>query len=140
MERITYTESIEGILPERLEGFFVGWLHPPSAATLLRLLRNSTHRVLAVEATGTVVGYVTAITDGVLFANVSSVEVLPEYQGQGIGTELVTRMLDKLRDLYAVDLVCDPDLQPFYARCGMQPVAAMILRRYDRQTGTDAEA
>ena len=60
-------------------------------------------------------------------------EVLPAYQGRGIGSELVRRMLARLDDLYMVDLVCDPELQPFYARLGLRPAAAMVLRRYERQ-------
>ena len=62
-------------------------------------------------------------------------EVLPAYQGQGIGRELMRRMLDKLRNLYAVDLICDPDMQPFYARFGMRPASAMMIRNYDLQSG-----
>jgi hypothetical protein len=34
-----------------------------------------------------------------------------------------------------IDLICDADVQPFYARLGMQPYTGMILRNYDRQSG-----
>jgi hypothetical protein len=40
-------------------------------------------------------------------------------------------MLEKLRGFYMVDVVCDPDLQAFYARFGMKPYAAMIIRNLD---------
>jgi hypothetical protein len=33
-----------------------------------------------------------------------------------------------------VDLVCDPDLQPFYERLGFRPYTAMVIRNYDRQS------
>mgnify|MGYP003620694261 CR=1 FL=1 len=45
------------------------------------------------------------------------------------------RLLAQLGDLYAVDLMCDADMQPFYARLGLQPAQGMMLRRYDRQGG-----
>ncbi|MBA2682288.1 MAG: GNAT family N-acetyltransferase, partial [Ktedonobacteraceae bacterium] len=77
----------------------------------------------------------TAITDHVLCAYIPLLEVLPSYQGQGIGTELVRRMLEKLNNIYMVDLLCDPDLQPFYARAGMQPTTGMLLRNYRQQSG-----
>ena len=37
--------------------------------------------------------------------------------------------------LYMIDLICDTDVRPFYARLGMQPYTSMILRNYDRQSG-----
>ena len=103
---ISFTDSVDGITPDRLDGFFVGWPNPPSPETHLKLLTNSDHLVLAVDdETGSVVGFVTAISDGVLAASIPLLEVLPAYQGQGIGTELMRRMLEKLSGLYAIDSV-----------------------------------
>ena len=76
-----------------------------------------------------VVGFITAISDGVLAAYIPLLEVLPDYRGQGIGTELVRRLLHKLNGLYMVDVLCDPGLQPFYARLGMLPSTGMMIRR-----------
>jgi predicted N-acetyltransferase YhbS len=53
------------------------------------------------------------------------------YRKQGIGAELVRRMLDTLKAIYMVDLVCDPDVQPFYERLGMRRYSAMIVRNYE---------
>ncbi|MTD14281.1 GNAT family N-acetyltransferase [Nakamurella sp. YIM 132087] len=78
-----------------------------------------------------VVGFVTAVSDGVLAAYLPLLEVLPEFQGQGIGSELVRRMLDLLGGLYMVDVVTDPDVVPFYERFGMVPGTALMLRRRD---------
>ena len=61
------------------------------------------------------VGFITAISDGVLSAFIPLLEVLPA-PGPGIGSELVRRMLSELEDFYMVDLVCDPELEPFYRR------------------------
>jgi ribosomal protein S18 acetylase RimI-like enzyme len=132
---ISYTDSVEDITPDRLDGFFVGWPNPPSPETHLELLTNSDHLVLAVdEETRNVVGFVTAVSDGVLAASIPLLEVLPAFQGQGIGTELMRRILEKLSGLYAIDLMCDPDLQPFYTRLGMMPHCGMIIRHYARQS------
>jgi GNAT superfamily N-acetyltransferase len=127
---IHYTDSLDGIETRHLGGFFVGWPHPPSRETHLRLLRGSDYVVLAVlQETGQVVGFVTALTDGVLSGFIPLLEVLPTYQGQGIGQALMTRVLDRLGQLPNVDLLCDPDVVPFYERFGMKPVGAMALRR-----------
>lgn len=98
-----YIDSIENTTAENLDGFFVGWPNPPSTQTHLELLKNSDELVLAVdEDTSKVVGFITAITDKTLSAYIPFLEVLPAYQGQGIGKELVRRMLERLRKLYAV--------------------------------------
>lgn len=137
MATIRYVEDPAGVAPEQLAGFFVGWPNPPSTFTHLRLLHSSSQIVLALEEkTNTIVGYITALSDGVLCAYISSLEVLPAYQGQGIGSELVRRLLNQLGNLYMIDLICDPDVQPFYARLGLQPAAGMILRNYARQSGS----
>jgi ribosomal protein S18 acetylase RimI-like enzyme len=119
---IDYTDSLDGITPDHLRGFFVGWPDPPTPQRHLDVLRGSAEIVLAVDAEAArVVGFITAISDSVLAAFIPLLEVLPAYQGQGIGSEMVRRMFEKLAPLYAVDLTCDASLQPFYARFGSSP-------------------
>jgi len=127
---IRYADSLEGIAPDDLHGFWVGWPTAPSPEVHHRSLAGSEAIVLAVDdaAGGQVVGFVHAIGDGVLTAFIPSLEVLPEYQGRGIGTELVRRLLARLEDRYSVDLVCDEDVVPFYERLGLQRWGAMIVR------------
>ncbi len=133
---IVYAETAETLTAQQLSGFFVGWPNPPTPETHLRLLEGSDEVVIAQDdATGQVVGFITAITDGVLSAYIPLLEVLSVYQGQGIGSELVRRMLAKLADLYMVDLLCDSNMQPFYERLGMRPTTGMVRRNYDRQAG-----
>ena len=133
---ITYRDSLQNITTSNLHGFFVGWPNPPSPETLLRLLKNSDHFVLAVdEETGHVVGFITAISDDVLSAYIPFLEVLQAYQGKGIGRELARRMLKKLSGFYMVDLICDAELQPFYERLGMRKGSGMMLRNLERQPG-----
>jgi GNAT superfamily N-acetyltransferase len=131
-----YVTTLDGITVEMLSGFFVGWPAPPSPETHLKVLRNSRFIVLAVDREAErVVGFINAISDGILSAYIPLLEVLPDFQGQGIGTELVTRMLEQCGDLYMVDTTCDPRLQRFYSRCGMQPSTGAMVRNYARQAG-----
>ncbi|MFZ1768358.1 MAG: GNAT family N-acetyltransferase [Caldilinea sp.] len=133
---IRLLDAPERITPEQLKGFFVGWPTPPTPETHLRLLQQSDAVVLAVDdATQQVVGFITAISDGVLSAYIPLLEVLPAWQGQGIGRQLVERMLARLASLYMVDLLCDAELQPFYATLGMRPAAGMMVRNYAKQRG-----
>jgi ribosomal protein S18 acetylase RimI-like enzyme len=127
--RIEYETAIEGLAASDLDGFFAGWTTPPTREVRLAHLRGCEHVVLARDAeSGRVVGFVSAVGDGVFSAFIPLLEVLPAYRGRGIGTELVRRMLELLEGRYMVDLGCDDDLVPFYERLGMQRWVGMGLR------------
>lgn len=135
--RISYRSNLDGIGVEQLsEHFFDGWPNPPSKATFLRLLEQSYATELAVDdETGKVVGFIKAISDGVLSAYIPLLEVVPEFQGKGIGTTLTERMLKRLQGLYMIDLLCDTETQPFYQKQGMRRASGMMVRHYSNQNG-----
>lgn len=129
--RIEYRESAAGLRWEQLEGFFVGWPVRPSAATLLDHLVRSYRCVVAVDLSkepDRVVGFATAVSDGLLAASIPLVEVLPGWHERGIGTELLERLLESLSHLYMVDLACDEEMAPFYERLGFTRGTAMLRR------------
>lgn len=134
MAEIRYSSDPTPLRPENVEGFFVGWPTPPDAATLVRILAGSDAVWLALDG-ARVVGFINALTDGVLNAFIPLLEVLPEYQGSGIGGELVRRMTESLGDIYAIDLVCDEGLVPFYEGSGYTKLTAMARRNYAHQRG-----
>ncbi|MCZ8537601.1 GNAT family N-acetyltransferase [Paenisporosarcina quisquiliarum] len=131
-----YTTSIKDITKEQLNGFFVGWPNPPSSEVHLKLLKRSSHVVVAIdEGSGQVIGFITANSDGILSAYIPFLEVLPAYQGQGIGQQLVQEMFALLKDIYMIDLMCDEDLLGYYEKLGMQRAHGMIRRNYSKQSG-----
>ncbi len=133
---IILQDSIEGVTPDHLHGFFEGWPNPPDRDTDLRVLSGSDVVVLAIDDhSANVVGFITAITDGVLAAFIPNLEVLPEYRGQGIGQRLVDRVRERLSDLYSIDLVCDASVQPFYEKLGFHRTQGMFIRNYANQSG-----
>jgi ribosomal protein S18 acetylase RimI-like enzyme len=118
------------------EGFFQGWPNPPSMEKHREILEMSYRSIVAIDEThNTIVGFINAISDGVLSAYIPLLEVVPKYQGQGIGRELIRMMLDELSDIYMVDLNCDEDLQPFYTKQGMIKSQGMMIRNYKYQAG-----
>jgi GNAT superfamily N-acetyltransferase len=133
---ITYVESTAGVDAKALVGFFEGWQNHPSPETHLRILRSSDYIALAMDDAGRVVGFVTAISDGVLCASITLLEVLPSFRKRGIATALMARMIERLKRYYMVDVACDPSVQSFYERVGMRRSVGMSVRRYDRQTGS----
>ena len=135
---IKYTNDMSVISADMLEGgFFVGWPNPPDAATHLRILRSSYRAYTAIDGTtGKVVGFINAVSDGVLSAYIPLLEVLPQYQGRGIGGALVEHMLADLGGFYMIDIACDEEVAPFYAKYGaMLHGRACIFRNYEAQSG-----
>jgi ribosomal protein S18 acetylase RimI-like enzyme len=128
---ITYIDSAEAIDADQVDGFFIGWPTKPTPEQHLDLLRGSYAVELALDG-DTVVGFATAISDGVLSAFIPLLEVLPEYGHQGIGTELMRRLLAQLDRFYMVDLCCDAGLEPFYRSLGFSVLdRGMGVRRHD---------
>lgn len=134
---IRYATSLEGLRADQLTGpFFEGWPSAPDPETHLELLHGSDHVVLAVrDEDQSVVGFATAISDGVLAAYIPFLEVLPDYRGRGIGSELIRILLTEIGDVYMVDAMVDPEFQPFYRHLGMQPATGVVIRNYERQAG-----
>lgn len=132
-----YVQTLEGISPDMLKGgFFVNWPNPPTPETHFELLQNSYRVVLALdEESKKVVGFINAISDGVLSVYIPLLEVLPKYQNQGIGSKLVKIMLDQLKHLYMIDLLCDENLQSYYEKLGMNKAQGMMIRNYKNQSG-----
>ena len=133
---ITYLTSANPIKTEQLKGFFVGWPNPPSTETHLKILKQSAYVVLVVNpADNQVVGFINGVSDNILSVYLPLLEVLPDYQKQGIGGELVKRMLTQIKEYYMVDLVCDTELIPFYEKYGLTQMRAMSIRNFAKQNG-----
>ncbi|WP_103063419.1 GNAT family N-acetyltransferase [Actinomyces qiguomingii] len=134
MDELTYLTGRGAVVPEQIDGMFVGWPSPPSPQQLVAVMDGSHRRVWALDG-DRVVGYINAISDGVLNAFIPWLEVHPDYQGRGVGTELVRRLLTQLGDMYAVDLCCDPEMLPYYERLGFARLAGAGLRNPRAITG-----
>jgi len=130
---INYLDSVDKISSRQLIGFFVGWPNPPLPQKHLKILKSSYKCFLALDG-DKVVGFINAISDGILSAYIPLLEVLPEYQNRGIGMKLMELMLEELSSFYMIDLVCDEDMISFYQKCGLRKFSAMGIRNYSRQS------
>ena len=128
---IIYYDNKYDVTEKQLEGFFVGWKRPLNVEQHRKLLYGSTHFIVAVDSeTNRVIGFVTALSDSISSSFIPLIEVLPSYQGKGIGTKLMEEILTRLKDITNVDLTCDIELQPFYERFKMLKSNGMVLRKY----------
>ena len=136
MTNIEYTKNLNEIDTEMLNGFFVGWPNPPSTTMHLKILKNAYCSYIVIDKNcGKVVGFVNAISDGVLTAYIPLLEVLPDYKGNEIGSEFIKLMLEELKDIYMVDICHDKELIPYYARFEPYQSYASVFRNYEAQSG-----
>lgn len=127
MAAVDYFTENDHITPKMISGFFVGWPSAPTPEKLIEVMGGSYRRVWAVRQ-GQVVGYINAISDGVLNAFIPWLEVHPSHQRQGIGAELVRRVVVELEGMYAIDLCCDTELFPYYEKLGFTTFGGAGLR------------
>lgn len=125
---IEYRTDVGAVAAHQIEGFFVGWPTPPSPERLVEVMDSSYKRVWALDG-DRVVGYINAISDGVLTAFIPWLEVHPDHQNQGVGSELVRRLVEQLDGMYSIDLCCDEHLVGYYERLGFFASTAMGMRR-----------
>lgn len=130
--KIIYSDNIDKLDSSQLDGFFVGWPKHPDSITHLEILKNSYAVWIAIYKSNCV-GFINALSDDVFYAHIPLLEVLPQYQGHGIGTELVNRMLTTLENMYAIDIMCDNELVQFYRKLGFKKSIGMVIRNYNNQ-------
>ena len=67
------------------------------------------------------VGFLDVVSNGVTGAYIQDVMVRPDYQGKGIGTELMNRAINRLKadHIYMVSVIYGEErLRPFYEKSG----------------------
>ena len=67
------------------------------------------------------VGFLDVVSNGVTDAYIQDVMVRPDYQGRGIGTELMNRAMERLKNdrIYMISVIYGAEsLRPFYERFG----------------------
>jgi GNAT superfamily N-acetyltransferase len=95
----------------------VEWSSAKKPDLLLKALKSS-HSVISAWDGKRLVGLGNAISDGFLVVYYPHLLVHPEYQGKGIGTEIVKRMQGKYRDFHQQSLIADGKAAEFYKKCG----------------------
>ncbi|MDD5083487.1 MAG: GNAT family N-acetyltransferase [Candidatus Moranbacteria bacterium] len=134
MATISYSTAKKDLTDLEVTGFFDGWQSKPSEDDLRKSIENAEYIVLAVDnEKNKLVGYITALSDNILSAYIPFLEIEKNYRKQGIGRELIKRMMVQIDHLYMVDLVCDKDVARFYEKFGFSSYHVMIRRNYTNQ-------
>ena len=68
------------------------------------------------------VGFGRMLSDGVLHGMIYEMIVLPQFQGRGIGSEILRRILTRAEDIgiREIQLFCAKGKEPFYIRHGFE--------------------
>jgi GNAT superfamily N-acetyltransferase len=75
-----------------------------------------------VRAGDTLVGAGRALADGADCAYIADVAVHPDHQGQGLGSDIIRRLLELARDHKKILLYASPGTEPFYRKLGFLPM------------------
>ncbi|HFI0683290.1 TPA: GNAT family N-acetyltransferase [Streptococcus suis] len=112
----------------------VGWTNYLDRADSLEAAYQSSLFVLAAYDQDQVVGLVRVVGDGMTIVFVQDLLVLPQYQGQGIGTQLLKAILDKYADVYQLQLLTDDSeaSNGFYQSVGLKAADQVGCRSYLR--------
>jgi GNAT superfamily N-acetyltransferase len=117
---IHYSDTRELMLESVLSLYRANqWSSAQKPELLLKALLASHSLFSAWEGTK-LVGLGNAISDGYLVVYYPHLLVLPEYQGRGIGTELMRRLMARYANFHQHMLVADGRAFDFYRKCGFE--------------------
>ena len=121
MANIIYTEVVPDA-EQYLQLFeTTGWnsAYRADAAELYRSLQHSTYLFAAFDGE-ILAGVGRVVSDGVLYAMIYDMIVAPSYQGRGIGTEILGRLIEKCRSagIREIQLFSARGKAPFYRKRG----------------------
>ncbi|MBW2306110.1 MAG: GNAT family N-acetyltransferase [Deltaproteobacteria bacterium] len=84
---------------------------------------------------GRLVGYVDVVSDAVDDAYIRNLMVHPEYQGRGIGSELISTILRRIKreGIKMANVLFEPHLVDFYRKCGFTIMAGGVIDNEKKQ-------
>jgi len=88
---------------------------------------GASHTTVFVYHRGQLIGFGRAISDGVCQSAVYDVAVVPEFQKQGIGTFIMTRILERLSE-FNVILYASPGKEAFYEKLALRKMKTGMAR------------
>jgi ribosomal protein S18 acetylase RimI-like enzyme len=105
--------------PKDLQDLFlsVGWSSGHYPEKLVVAMKNSS-AVFTAWDNCKLVGLVNTLDDGVMTAYVHYLLINPEYQGKGIGKELLRLVSEKYKDYLRIVLIAYNKEISFYQKCG----------------------
>jgi GNAT superfamily N-acetyltransferase len=105
------------------------WAKGRPRETIVRLIRGAT-RVVGLYDGGRQVGFARIVSDGVSVAYLADVYVLDQYQGRGLGLELVREAVDNGPHAHVRWLLHTADAHGLYEKVGFGPPGERLMERH----------
>jgi ribosomal protein S18 acetylase RimI-like enzyme len=105
--------------------YLIAPLGQKSPADLQRSFSNSMFKCFVYEA-GKLVAAGRALADGVDCSYICDVAVHPEYQGKGLGRQVVSRLVEFSKDHRKIILYAAVGKEPFYLKLGFRRMATAM--------------
>lgn len=124
-------------LPELMRLFASGWWTARRTESDVRRMLAGSDVLASVKhrESGRLVGFARALTDETYLAVVLDVIVARDIHGSGVGTMLMDAIVrhPRIAAVKSIELVCQPDLMPFYRRWGFTEHVGQsrLMRRTD---------
>ncbi len=109
------------------------WTRGRERADVERMLAGSTEIVAAVGESGSrqgLLGFARALSDGAFRAIVFDLIIVPSHRGRGLGRLVLEELLRRpaLARCSGVELMCLPEMAPFYERLGFSADQSGVVR------------
>lgn len=119
---ITYTFKTDQLTKDNIQQLFlsVEWESASHPNDLYNAILNS-HSVATAWDNGRLIGLANAMSDGSMTVYFHYVLTDPDYQGQGVGKEIMKMMLEKYETMRTKVLVSYPKAVGFYESLGFEP-------------------
>lgn len=117
---IRYTEDRNLPLESVLDLYNANQWSSARKPELLHKALLASHSLITAWDNSKLVGLGNAISDGYLVVYYPHLLVLPDYQGRGIGTEIIRRLMGHYQGFHQHILVADGKALDFYRRCGFE--------------------
>ncbi|MGZ4381437.1 MAG: GNAT family N-acetyltransferase [Gaiellaceae bacterium] len=110
------------------------WARGRPRETVERLVRTA-DRVVGVYEGERQIGFARAVSDGVAFAYLADVYVLPDYRGRGLGVELVREMVENGSFAECKWLLHTGDAHELYRKLGFGAPSERVMERDPKARG-----
>lgn len=120
MAAFSYREDRELPLDQLIALYRANEWSSAEKGELLRSALLASHSLITAWCDERLVGLGNAISDGFLVVYYPHLIVLPEFQGQGVGREIVRQLKKKYEAFHMHMLVADGKAIDFYKKCGFQ--------------------
>ncbi len=119
---ITYTFDMDQLTKENIQELFqsVEWESASHPNDLYHAIMHS-HSVVTAWDGDKLIGLANALSDEAMAVYFHYVLTDPAYQGQGIGKQIMNRMLEKYEHMHTKVLVSYPKAVGFYETLGFEP-------------------